>query len=144
MSGPAFGFSAGDFFSAISLVIKISAALKDAGGAADEYKSLLSELKHLQALLEHLQQLPAVAWNAVSSQDAVRAMALSVQFSLKAFMAKLQSYDKQLGFADTTFWRSGKRKIQWAVCMEEEIRKMHQTIATKLASLSVLQLTPLV
>lgn len=108
MPGPAFGLSVGDFISAINLVIKISAALKDAGGAADEYKSLLSELKHLHALLEHLQQLPAVASNSVSSQNAVRAMALSIQFSLNVFMTKLQSYDKQLGFVDTTFRSWGK------------------------------------
>lgn len=125
-------------------MIKISAALKDASGAADDYKSLLSELKHLQAILEHLQQLPAAASNSIPSQNAIRAMGLSIQFSLKAFVKKLECYDKQLGFVDTTFWRSGKRKIQWAVCMEEEVRKLHQTITTKLASLSVLQLTPLV
>lgn len=41
MSGPAFGFSAGDFIAAVNFVVKVTKALKDVGGASDEYRSLV-------------------------------------------------------------------------------------------------------
>lgn len=45
---PAFGFSAGDFIAATKLIVDVSKALKDAGGASDEYRSLVAEFDLLQ------------------------------------------------------------------------------------------------
>jgi hypothetical protein len=40
------------------LVKKVSVALKDAGGAAEEYQALHTELQQLQLLLEQIRDLP--------------------------------------------------------------------------------------
>lgn len=40
MVAPAFGFSVGDFIAAIQLIGKVAKALKDTGGAEDDFKLL--------------------------------------------------------------------------------------------------------
>ena len=54
MSGPGFGFSFGDFVQAIRLLDDVRRALKDTGGAVDEYKNVLLELQQLEIVLEHI------------------------------------------------------------------------------------------
>ena len=48
---PAFGFSAGDFVSAIGLIRKISKALREVGGASSGYQHAIIELKGLEHAL---------------------------------------------------------------------------------------------
>lgn len=57
MSVPGFGFSVGDFISAVKLIIDISKALKDTGGAAENYLEVLTELKLLKNILLELQKV---------------------------------------------------------------------------------------
>jgi hypothetical protein len=54
MAAPGFGFSFGDFVSAIRIVKDICRALRDTGGAKDEFQHVLIDLQHLVILLEQL------------------------------------------------------------------------------------------
>lgn len=56
--GSRFGFPAGDFINAVKLIIDISNALKDTGGAAENYLEVLTELKLLKDILLELQKVP--------------------------------------------------------------------------------------
>ncbi|CAD6582456.1 MAG: hypothetical protein ASARMPRED_000970 [Alectoria sarmentosa] len=54
---PAFGFSVGDFISAIGLVKRVIKAFKDTGGASPEYQLVVIELKGLKDILRHLERM---------------------------------------------------------------------------------------
>ncbi|CAJ0555331.1 Ff.00g053960.m01.CDS01 [Fusarium sp. VM40] len=56
MSAPRFGFSAGDFISAVKLTNDVSNALKDVGGAAENYLEVPTELELLGDILSELQK----------------------------------------------------------------------------------------
>jgi hypothetical protein len=140
---PAFGFSIGDFIASIKIVTKISKALKESGGAAEEYQSLVTELQQLQVLLEQLRDLPSTSSDSLSHHNAVRGMAYQVQVPLRAFVKKMESYDKKLGSsANTDSWRSSKRKAQWAISMREDIREMRAAITMKIVAVSLLIAIP--
>jgi hypothetical protein len=140
---PAFGFSVGDFIAAIHLVVKVCVALKDSGGATEEYQSLVIELRQLQALLEQLRDLPTTSSSSFTHYNAVRGMAYQVQVPLQAFVEKMKGYEQKLGQrVDTSSWRSGKRKAQWAVSMQEDVREMRAAITMKIVSVSLLLALP--
>ncbi len=44
MAAPGFGFSFGDFVQAISLLNDVRKALRDSGGAVDEFQQVLTDL----------------------------------------------------------------------------------------------------
>lgn len=54
-----FGFSFGDFVSAVSLFKDIVVALKDHGGASDNFQQTTKELDTIVTILDELQHLPA-------------------------------------------------------------------------------------
>lgn len=140
---PAFGFSVGDFIAAIHLVRKISIALKDSGGAADEYRALHTELQQLLIVLEQLRDLPTSSASSLSHYNAVRGMAYEVQIPLKAFVLKMRTYDKRLGLsADITDWKASKRKVQFATAMKSDVREMRAAVTMKIVSTSLLLALP--
>jgi hypothetical protein len=49
MAAPGFGFSFGDFVQAISLLNDVRKALRDTGGAKDEFKHVSVDLQHLRS-----------------------------------------------------------------------------------------------
>jgi hypothetical protein len=51
---PAFGFSAGDFITAVRLIVKVSEALKESGGATEDYQDVMQELGALELILLQL------------------------------------------------------------------------------------------
>jgi hypothetical protein len=143
MVAPAFGFSVGDFIAAIHLVKKISIALKDSEGAADEYRSLYTELQQLQLVLEELRDLPTSSNASLNHYNAVRGMAYQVQVPLKAFVTKMRAYYEMLGpQADVTDWRSSKRKIQYALSMKNDVKEMRAAVTMKIVSVTLLLALP--
>jgi len=144
MSAPGFGFSVGDFFAALQLIGKISTALKNSGGAADDYQSLRIELQQLQLLLEQLRDLPTASTSSLNHYNAVRGMACQVQIPLRDFVNKMRSYHEKLGVSnDQPAWRSAKRKMQWAISMREDVREMRAVVTMKIVSVSVLLTIPI-
>jgi hypothetical protein len=140
MAAPAFGFLVGDFIAAISLIKKVSVALKDSGSAADDYENLLRELQQLQALLEQLGDLPATSSTSLNYYNAVRGMAYQLQVPLRAFVEKMKDYYDIL---DRSKLRLVKSKVKWTVLMREEVRDMRAVVTMKIVSLSVLLAIPM-
>lgn len=62
---------------------------------------------------------------------------------LKAFVFKMQAYHKRLGLpADITDWKASKRKIQFAIVMNNDVREMRAAVTMKIVSLSLLLALP--
>lgn len=158
MPAPIFGFSVGDFISAISkypyppglfsiailmnllqgLVKKISKALKRTGGANTEYQYAIIELKGLKNVLRHLEALELDKDNE-SHINAIRGMALACQLPLRDFLVKLEKYEASLGpFASATWYRGIPQKCKWAVSFSEEVGKLRAFVAAKTVSISML------
>ncbi|KAH6847187.1 hypothetical protein B0I37DRAFT_374439 [Chaetomium sp. MPI-CAGE-AT-0009] len=136
MSGPAFGFSAGDFIAAVGLLVNVTNALKDAGGASDEYRSLVRELRLLERVLKqpHLRQ----GTQAVFSADITQQTDLTLD-TLSSFLQTISKFDAKLGPQAASGWHHGVgRKTQWAVAYAKEVEKLRVKVATHLAELNVL------
>lgn len=143
MAAPAFGFSVGDFVTVVQLICKVSSALKSVGGAADDYKLLRQELEELQCVLEQLKDLPSWSSPSLNHYNAIRGMALRIQEPLEAFLGKMERYKAALGTStDKAVWQGVKRKVQWAVGMEEEVRRLRSIVTMKIATISLLLALP--
>ena len=134
-----FGFSAGDFAIAIGLIVRISKALRDSGGASAECRDILQDLQTLQQLLGLLETLRP-ADGSVSHINAVRGMALACRVPLLEFAKKLErSYGLALGAGSSKgMFTRGVKKVQWAVLVEEEVAKFRGVIAAKVHNISLL------
>ena len=124
-----FGFSAGDFATAIGLIVRISKVLKDSGAAAAECRDILQDLHTLQQLLRHLEMLRP-ADGSVSHINAIRGMALACRIPLLEFAEKIESYEPALGRGSSkAMFTRGVEKVQWAILVEEEVAKFRGIIA---------------
>ncbi|OCK82307.1 hypothetical protein K432DRAFT_226058 [Lepidopterella palustris CBS 459.81] len=138
-----FGFSAGDFVNAIQLLTKVAKALKDSGGACDEYQSLTKELHLLLVVLEELSRLPPAGPASQNHYNAVRVMVAEVQTPLNDFVSRIEKGFGRLSINHAQLsWTATKEKIKWAVAMQKETENMRSIVMMKLISLSVLLALP--
>lgn len=130
MAAAVFGFSFGDFISAISILNSIRKALRESRGAKDDIRNVCAELEHLKVLLE---QLHRGAWDHGADAghlNAVKGMALTVKIPLQGFLGKIEKFRRMVsgGEVTTRFHRamhplaSKGRQVQWAVQMKRRLR----------------------
>ena len=157
---PAFGFSVGDFISAISgwtipsffeptmlilnfpdLIKKICRSLRQVGGASADYQHAIIELRGLENILQQLEALEPTEDN-INYVNAIRGMALACQLPLRNFMTKLDKYESALGpFAERTSFRGVGRKAKWAVSFAGEVEKLRALVVAKHISINLLLAT---
>ncbi len=145
---PAFGFSVGDFISAISksgrthhtnvkhmlrkatdLITKITKALKETGGASSEYQDAVIELNGLKTTLR----------DNIGHVNAIRGMAFACQLPLRDFQTKLEAYEASLGpWEQSSSIRRVGRKTKWAVIFTAEVDKLRALVAAKQISINLL------
>ncbi len=157
---PAFGFSVGDFISAIGmapfkyntcwndhayrciaeLCTKVARALKDVGGAASEYQNVVIELHGLQNVLTRLAALEPTESN-LHHVNAIRCMALACQYPLREFLASIRKYEDAMGPIASGGIRSAARKAKWGVWVADEVKKVRAVISAKVISVNLLLAT---
>jgi hypothetical protein len=141
MATPGFGFSFGDFVAAIKLVNDIRRALRNTGGAKDEFKHVYVDLQHLEILLDHLNRGIWDQGGDAGHLNAVKGMAFACKIPLQEFLAKMEKYKslrshEMRGFRGTV--GVGKRKIQWEISMKEEVEKFRALIVAKVVAINML------
>lgn len=138
MAAPAFGFSAGDFIAATKLIVDVSKALKDAGGASDEYRSLVAELGLLQNILTELQSNSAS--QPCSDGPLMGYMRQQYDLTLETladFLGFISKFDAKLGTqAPSGRLRGAGRKAQWAVVCAKEVEKKRLKVEMQLHTLT--------
>ncbi|PMD62077.1 uncharacterized protein K444DRAFT_525361 [Hyaloscypha bicolor E] len=97
MAAPDFGFSFGDFVSAIKIVKDICRALRDTGGAKDEFQHVLIDLQHLVILLEQLNHGVWDHGGDAGHLNAIKGMALTCKTPLQEFLDKMEEYKSLQG-----------------------------------------------
>jgi hypothetical protein len=142
MAAPTFGFSFGDFVTALKLIRDISFALRDVSGAATEYRLLLEELQHLEMILKQLQDMRMWSAQSQTNYNAICGMARTIEKPLIEFLNKIKKYDRRLGLSQGNTMKNVGRKLHWAFAMKEEIPQLRATITMKILSLSLLLTIP--
>lgn len=125
-----FGWSVGDLVGAAQLLRKIIIALKDAGGASEEYgeeiaflQSLLATLRHLDALqLAPLERdiLLNLQEHCIRLREPVLLFLRDIQHRFQEALGQKQS----LTNAIATF-----RKVQWALSVSKLVRGLRRKIS---------------
>ena len=137
MAAP-FGFSVGDFFATIGLVINTVNSLKDSEGASIDYQQVVLQLNGLKNTLIRLERLQPNAHNA-DHVNAIRCMALGCKLPLQSFLDSVEKYEKSLAAgALRRHGRSDIRKVQWGIFMEKEVTKMRGILNAQVLSIELL------
>ncbi|MCJ1414052.1 hypothetical protein MMC32_000377 [Xylographa parallela] len=134
-----FGFSAGDFIAALTLVGTIVDSLREAGGAGSDYRELLRHLHTLETALirvkrlnlEEVQHAERVALQQAASQ---------CQRTIDDFWQKIRNYQPHLGQYSFRL-KSAWMKIKWATCKKEDLSKFKVDIAAHTTSIDLMLTT---
>ncbi|KAE8454415.1 hypothetical protein EG329_000037 [Mollisiaceae sp. DMI_Dod_QoI] len=140
MATPAFGFSFGDIVAAIKILNDIRKALRDTGGAKDEFQNVQIELQHLEILLEHLNRGTWSHSGDAGHLNAIKGMASTCQVPLREFLTKIEKYGLQFKELESHRGklRTQGKKVQWAISMKEEVEKFRAIIVAKVATITLL------
>ncbi|KAF5636747.1 uncharacterized protein FTJAE_5943 [Fusarium tjaetaba] len=141
MTVPAFGFSAGDFVSAVNLIVDITKALKNTGGAAEDYLQVLADLNLLKDVLSHLQQQQTGTTRQRSSNpfaEHARKQADLTLSTLANFLDLISKFDASLGPQRSPAWYRGVgRKAQWALVYSKHVDDLRSRIGTQIQTLNL-------
>jgi hypothetical protein len=142
MAAPGFGFSAGDFISAAKLIADISKALKDTGGAAENYLEVLADLNLLNDVLSQMQQNQGSATLQNGTNPFVVYAKSQADITLSAlaqFLDLISKFNAKLGPDRPSAWYRGiGRKSQWALFYAKQVDDLRLKIGTQLHILSIL------
>ena len=135
---PAFGFSVGDFVSAIQLIQKICKALQTAGGASAHYQRIVVELGGLSNVLHELNKVEPTEDDDAKYVDTLRAMVYACQLQLHDYLAELKKYEESLSpFSRKTTLQTAGSKTRWALFMEKETEKIRACIASNVVYINM-------
>jgi hypothetical protein len=116
-------------------------ALRDTGGAKDEFRHALIDLQHLEIVLDQLNRGSWDHGGDAGHSKAIQGMALTCKVPLQEFLDKIIKY-KTIRHGDISGIRarlgSDVRKVLWAVKMNEEVEKFRALIVAKLISINLL------
>lgn len=134
-----FGYSAGDFFTAVGLIVEVGLALRDAGGSAQEYRQVKTELDALKSALEQVANLEPIS-GLEETVFAIKATASTCQAPLKDFLAGVQHYDASLSNAGSgSVMKDVTYKIRWRVMKKAElVSKLRAELCGYIGSINML------
>jgi hypothetical protein len=142
MVAPAFGFSAGDFISAIAFVSKVAHALRSTDGATTDYQQTCLDLTNLETTLRKVQALRPISSN-TDTVDKIHLLSLTCHRPLAHFLQKTRQFETQLSSRPVksrkrTLVRLSTCKLHWAVIVAKEAKQLMSEIATPLQAIELL------
>ena len=137
-----FGFSAGDFISALDLVGTVISALRSSSGSSSEYRALISQLYSLESALLEVKRLE-LDEEQHAQVIALRQAAAQCQRAIDAFWQKIKKYQPSLraeGSGDKlgNKMKDAWRKVEWAMCEKEDLAKFKADLVAHTESIEVL------
>ena len=132
-----FGFSAGDFFAAATLIKDIAVCLKESGGSASEYQELMLELDNVRLALDKIEHLN-VSEERQLATNAIKVAALNCQYVLRDSLTKLRKYKVLEHGKDGGGWfRSSAKKVQWELAMKKDVQDLRAYLTAHTNSLNI-------
>jgi hypothetical protein len=137
----AFGWSACDLVQAITIIHKVCRALKDTGGASDEYQETVAFLRCLAVTLDTLR---AFDGGLVDPDDLAftQAQINLVQEPVQRFTSKIEAkFELKLGAQAAKGVRGAisgwRRKAQWALLVSKEAKSLQEKISIPLCAIQL-------
>jgi hypothetical protein len=116
-----FGFSIGDFISALELVGTVIDALRSSGAATGSYRELLSQLLSLESALLQVRKIEFED-SQYAEVIALRQAAAQCRRTIDGFWEKMRRYQPSLtGEGSGSKMRDRWLKIKWAVCKKDDL-----------------------
>lgn len=106
-----FGFSAGDFIAALSLIDTVISSLRETSDSATQFRELVNEIYGLETALLRVKQLELEEAQR-SEYVALRQVAAQCQGAIDRFLKSIRKYQKHLG-NETTGLKATWMKVQW-------------------------------
>jgi hypothetical protein len=133
-----FGFSVGDFIAAINLLRQVGNALKDNGGARDDYLKTITKLEVTKAILSCIKNFENSDKD-LATVHAIHSLASLIQNDVERFLSKIEKYQSPLGNVKAKRFGSGTvAKIRWSQSVAGEVRRLYQDLDGKTDSLGLL------
>ena len=128
-----FGFSFGDFVSAISLVITLYDALQDSRGASDEIRMLQDELKVLETALKTVDGCKLSESQYSTAIQAVGGCHKCIAEFTKRVLDKYVPITlRHMPLKDSL------KKVKWVLCKKEEVNSLRAKLAGQVQALNLL------
>ncbi|KAF2802488.1 uncharacterized protein BDZ99DRAFT_551327 [Mytilinidion resinicola] len=139
-----FGFSVGDFVSALNLTRELIRALKDSVGSSTDYRDLIRELRSLKRVLTEVKRLD-LDESLKRQRVAVEQAASLCQNTITGFLRKIHKFEPSLGESGSAVrrskWRVSLRKMEWALYKKEEVAAFRARITGHTSAINMLLLT---
>jgi hypothetical protein len=133
-----FGFGVGDFIATVNLFKNVAVALKDHGGALDDYHKTLSNLETTSIVLSCLANIDGSTKD-VAELNAIRGLAGLIQRDVNTFLASIEKYKTKLESRDPRrFMTAAATKIKWSQFIAGKVSKLYQDIHISTTSLGLL------
>jgi hypothetical protein len=137
-----FGFSVGDFITALQLVGTVIDSLRESSHSSASFRSLINELYSLESALLRVKRLDLDRGGHKVHIHALRQAASQCQRTIDAFWNTTQKYQPHLqkGGTDSRL-RDGWAKIKWAVCKKDDLESFRAEIRGQTSSIEILLMT---
>lgn len=133
-----FGFSVGDFIAAVNLLREVAIALKDNGGACDDYEKTIAKLEITKSILSWIESIRDRPGGSASIH-AIHSLANLIRDDVESFLARIKPYGDTLRNRKTKhFAAEAVAKIKWSQCVASEVKRIYREIDSKTASLNLL------
>ena len=137
----AFGFSVGDFLSALQLVGTVIDALRESGGAGPEFRELIQELYTLESILLRVKRLE-LDGEQTSQVIALQQAASQCERTIHEFWRKMQKYQPYLRTQGSgSRFKDGLMKIRWTLCKQEDVASFKASLRGHTSSIELLLTT---
>ena len=134
MSG--FGWSAGDVVLAAKFIAKVVKALKETGGAGDEYQQAIEFLSGLEQTLQNLVSAGSLLPQSTATLEILKQTKRIVDV-LGPLHGQLEKSEATLGTAASGAPAARlKSKLKWAFHQSKKVEKLEDAIAVPLATIN--------
>ena len=137
-----FGFSIGDVIAGIRVIKTTIDALHSTRGASKDYQQLSSALQTLNESLDTVRSIPLDPHHDAQQSAAITTAVQRCQQTIDSFLECMNKFEllKQTDLSRGWSTRvvAVARKIQWAVCMKEDIAKFTEDLYKKIEEIGLL------
>lgn len=132
-----FGWSAGDVFEAINLVVRVINSFRAVDGARGNFQELEEELNGLRKSLENINSL-SLAYPQEPEIKALESVSCSCVETLNRFAKRIEPFQASLGEGSKrTKLRAAPRMVRWELLVKKDIPELRTYIVAHVGNLNL-------
>src|SRR5271156_2868466 len=126
-----------NFISVLNLFKEIGVALKDHGGASEDYQKTLRHLTAVHTVLLQLEKFKS-STGGLTQINAIRGQAQLIQHEVEIFLKTIEKYKSALGAtAGKKFYRGVLPKINWSQRIIRQVEGLRIRIEIQLSNIHI-------